>query len=178
MNSWQRLVFYLVLNILVSACTILTVLVIWDRLHQPADLKSAPTLSATLPAGLIFTVTPAPTLAQPTAPATPGGPLPNLIRIDNVFGVGNLDQEVVVLKRVGGGELTLTNWKLSGGHANDFVFPALTLYKDGAIQVHTGAGVNTVVDLYWGRDSAVWQVGDTVNLFDDQGHLRASYKIP
>ncbi len=178
MNSWQRLVFYLILNVLVSACTILTVLVIWDRLHQPADLKNAPSLGATLPAGLIFTATPSPVPAPPTAKATPGGPLPNLIKIDNVFGVGNLDQEVVVLKRIGDGELALTNWKLSGGHASDFVFPALTLYKDGGVQVHTGPGVNTVVDLYWSRDAAVWQEGDTVKLLDDQGNLRASYKIP
>ena len=175
MNSWQRLVFYLVLNVLVSACTILTILFLWDRAHQPADLKGAGNLSATLPAAILATPTSEPSPLPPT-PLT--GEPPDLIRIDNVYGVGNLKDEVVALKRVGEGELDLTGWKLTGGRGGDFAFPALTLFKDGSVQVHTGAGVNTVVDLYWGRDAPAWQVGDTAKLVDEQGRLWATFKIP
>jgi LysM repeat protein len=35
MKSWKRLFFYLILNVLVSACTILVVLYIWDRASGP-----------------------------------------------------------------------------------------------------------------------------------------------
>lgn len=35
MKRWKRLLYYLSINVLVSACTILAVLVIWDRVRQP-----------------------------------------------------------------------------------------------------------------------------------------------
>lgn len=35
MKSWQRLLFYLLLNVLISACTVLVVLFLWDQLHGP-----------------------------------------------------------------------------------------------------------------------------------------------
>jgi LysM repeat protein len=55
MKQWKRLIYYLLLNVLVSACTITAVLFIWDRTHSP------------LPGGLFSP------LAQqhPTATATP-----------------------------------------------------------------------------------------------------------
>jgi LysM repeat protein len=35
MKRWKRLLYYLSINVLVSACTVLAVLVIWDRVRQP-----------------------------------------------------------------------------------------------------------------------------------------------
>jgi LysM repeat protein len=35
MKSWKRLLFYLVLNVIVSACTVLVVLFAWDQLSGP-----------------------------------------------------------------------------------------------------------------------------------------------
>ncbi len=56
MKSWKRLLFYLVLNILVSACTTLAVLFVWDQFSGPmprnllpkalSGLASAPTTAA------------------------------------------------------------------------------------------------------------------------------------
>ena len=36
MKQWKRLVYYLLINVLVSACTTVTVLYFWDRTHPPA----------------------------------------------------------------------------------------------------------------------------------------------
>ena len=36
MDKWKRLIYYLMINVLVSACTVLVVLTIWDRLQTPA----------------------------------------------------------------------------------------------------------------------------------------------
>jgi len=36
MNKWKRLIYYLMINVLVSACTVLAVLTVWDRTHPPA----------------------------------------------------------------------------------------------------------------------------------------------
>jgi LysM repeat protein len=36
MKEWKRLVYYLLINVLVSACTTVAVLYLWDRSHTPA----------------------------------------------------------------------------------------------------------------------------------------------
>jgi hypothetical protein len=101
-----------------------------------------------------------------------------VLTVDNVFGVGSLENEVVVLKRVGEGELALSNWTLADEDDNRYTFPALILYSGGAVQVHTGGGVPTVVDLYWGLDTPVWEAGEMVTVYDDAGSVRATYQIP
>jgi LysM repeat protein len=42
MKGWKRLLYYLMINVLVSACTILTILVAWERTHNtlPGSLIS------------------------------------------------------------------------------------------------------------------------------------------
>jgi hypothetical protein len=118
-----------------------------------------------------------------SAAATPAGsPQPDasgsIILIDNVFGAGDLANEVVLIKRTGDGELALTGWQIKGDDGTPYTFPSLVLYPGGAVQVHTAAGVNTVVDLYWGLDEPVWQSGETVTLLDPQGQVYATYRIP
>jgi hypothetical protein len=184
-TSGQRLLFYIVLNIIISACTTLAILWVWDRARGSPDVSSINQALATLlprddPAGQAPLVTPLPgepAALSGTPPAEPvaGG---GLIQVDNVFAAGDLSNEVVLLKRVGDGELVLNDWKLQDSEGNIFVFPSLTLFKDGAVQVHTAAGVNTVVDLYWGRDAAVWQPGDVVTLLDGSGTPQATYRVP
>jgi len=39
-------------------------------------------------------------------------------------------------------------------------------------------GSATPVDIYWGQTLSIWQAGETVTLVDDQGKIRATYKIP
>jgi LysM repeat protein len=127
-----------------------------------------PTLTATLPA----TASP-----QPSATVTPQGQ-PAGMQIITVIGAGDLDNEHVLLKRTGSGELPLAGWQLADQDGNVYTFPRLTLYQDGAVNVYTRLGQNTVVDLYWGFSAPVWQPGETVTLYDDQGDVRASFTIP
>ncbi len=92
--------------------------------------------------------------------------------------MGNANDEYVVIKRSGEGELSLEGWQLEDSNRNIYTFPKLTLYKDGVVQVHTKAGVNSVIDLYWGSDQSIWQIGEVATLLDDQGHVRATFRIP
>jgi hypothetical protein len=192
MKQGRRLLFYIALNIIVSACTTLAILWLWNRPRLPVTAllpAPQPTAVASSPAPAA-TSTPAPATANPAGPAPSAtvsqAPTATLsaaaaakqIVIDNVFGVGNLKDEYVLLKRSGDGELVMTNWRLDDGNGNTYTFPALTLYQNGAVQVHTAAGVDSVVDLYWGRSQSVWQVGKIVTLYDDKGQVRASYRIP
>lgn len=176
MDQWKRVLFFLTLNIIVSVGAMLTVLYLWERAH-PAIPLPAPVSPVSQP---VSQGADAPTQAPAEPSATPGpnGELPQLITIDSVVGAGNPANEYVLLKRVGEGELSLTGWKLQDGDNNSYTFPALTLYKNGAVQVHTTAGADSVVDLYWNRDAAVWQEGEVITLLDAGGNIRATYRIP
>ena len=229
MKSWKRLLFYLTLNILVSVCTTLAVLFIWDQFSGPMPRNLLPKALA----GLSPDSTAAPQPANPGAqtprptpteafiiyqvkagdtfeslasrynlsvdeliaangfprsqplgegevlriPVTPRGS----VAIDSVVGAGDLESERVLLKHQGEGELSLVGWRLEDGQGDIFIFPQfpqLILYKDGAVNLHTKSGNNTIVDLYWGLNAPVWKTGVAITLKDPQGNVRATYIVP
>jgi LysM repeat protein len=264
MKPWKRLIYYLFLNVLVSACTTLAVLVVWNYFHTPAEpatiestapvslalntaaptgqsasstaaasavgtpnptVRSSPignveeyqveygdTLGIiserfdvpveelmrinqisdanSLSVGMVLYI-PVPPEAQPTqtpAPATntplPGSAIPTnppqeaRLIINAVIGPGDLASEHVFITRTGDDQLSLSGWQLKDEDGNVFVFPQLELYKDGAVNVWTTSGANTVVDLYWGLTSPVWSSEEKVTLLDAQGKVRATYTVP
>lgn len=265
MERWKRLLYYLVINVAVSACTILAVLAVWERVNQSAVLiptQIVRVITATLPPAAqvnqetaapasptaplaqtefeTYTVRPGDTLGAiaaafgitveeilaandlenpdvldvgdvlriplpsgagtgagaPTQTAAPADTLPPPtlspqqsstslppgfdpeIEIVTVIAPGNLADERVVIRLNGAGELALLGWRLQDEDGNQFLFPELTLFQDGAVTVYTKAGANNVVELYWGLGAAVWQSGETVMLADPQGNEQASYIIP
>lgn len=101
--------------------------------------------------------------------------------IDSVIGAGDLDTEHVLLKHRGEGELALVGWRLEDDQGNVFIFPQfpqLMLFPGGAVNIYTRAGVNSVVELYWGLSQPVWSSGKTVILRDAQNNVRATYVVP
>jgi Lamin Tail Domain len=163
---------YLLLNVVISAATTLVVLILWQRAHPMPIVPSVgggaqASATATLP-------------AQATAPGAPAATHPAgqvVMTIVNVFSPGALSNEVVLIKNSSAFNIPLAGWQLEDGQGNNYVFPALDLSPDGAINVHTGPGADTAIDLYWNRDASVWQVGKTVTLRDDQGVVRSTYTI-
>jgi LysM repeat protein len=115
--------------------------------------------------------------SSPTFTATSPSDEPAVV-IASVSGPGNLATEKVVLVRTGEGSLSLAGWHLEDEDGNVYTFPQLTLYKGGAVTLHTRAGQDTVVDLYWGLATPVWEPGETITLRDTQGNVRATYTIP
>lgn len=165
MTSWKRTLPFLLLNIVVSAVTTFLVLTWWEQGHRAAlpATQSAPTTAAA-------TLNPALSTAQPA------GSDYHLV-IENVFGVGDLANEVVVIQREGDTDLALTGWKLRDESGKEYTFPNLTL-KNGAIRVYTRSGADSVIELFWGQKEAIWEAGELVTLVDPQGTLQASYRIP
>lgn len=160
----RKLIQYLLLNIFVSASVTGGILFWYDRNYRAAIQ---------------------PAVAQQAAPASGSVPAPGTelqadipVKISSVVGAGALDSEIVVVKFEGEGELDLTSWQLKDEDGNTFTFPKLTLYPNGAVQVHTNSGTDTVIDLYWGIGEAVWSSGENARLFDSQGNLRAVYRVP
>jgi hypothetical protein len=98
--------------------------------------------------------------------------------VNTVIGPGDLASEHVFLTRSGDGELPLAGWTLEDEDSNAFVFPQIYLYKEGGVNVWTGMGSPTVIDLYWGLAQPVWESGEELTLRDRQGKVHATYQIP
>ncbi|MBI5297091.1 MAG: lamin tail domain-containing protein [Chloroflexi bacterium] len=163
----RKLFLYVLVNVFVSACVTGAILFWYDRNYR-ASLSPA-VAPAAAPNGGNAAVAPAVT-------ATPQGDIP--VEIVSVVGAGTQSAEAVVIQYSGEGQLNLASWQLKDEDGNTFTFPQLTLYPNGAVQVHTANGTNTVIDLYWGLPNTVWDSGENANLYDAQGNLRAVYRIP
>lgn len=194
MKRRSNLLLYLLLNIIVSAATILIVLVVWNKALPSSQVPAAqPDGLAAQPAPSTAPVNAAavkPTIAPPLDSGTQPPPgltetLPPLdqpvIQIISVVGAGDVTAEVVLLKRTGEGNLRMAGWKLQGEHANTYTFPnqpELILFKGGAVQVFSKAGTDAATEVYWNRDKPAWRTGELVRLLDPQGGERATYRIP
>ena len=173
MQRRTNLVLYLLLNIVVSAATTLAVLAVWDRLRPP-PITRPPAASAEQIQQPVILTEPVltPTLPPVDAP---------IIEITSIIGAGDVQQEVVELKRQGEGNLVMTGWSLQGENGSKYTFPStpeLTLYQDGAMQVYSRFGDGTPLELYWGRTEPAWRSGETVKVVDREGNVRAEYSIP
>lgn len=165
MNRWKRLLTFLVLNVIVTALTMWVVLSLWSRANPlPGGTPETPPTQTT---GIGADAT-------PSGAATTAGTL----EINTVVAPGDQQGERVLIRYLGEEELSLAGWQLEDEDGNRFVFPALRMFGGGAVTVHTRAGVNTVLELFWGLDRPVWAAGETVTLRDADGAVQATYIIP
>ena len=160
----RRLIYYILLNVFVSACVTSAILYWYDRNYRAVTL---------------------PQIEIPTAASNASGKTPSatvqkgLVQIVSVIGAGTLDAEAVVVKYNGDGELDLTGWHLKDTQgSNSYTFPPFKLFKGGAVQVHTRDGTDTAIDLYWGQGQAAWRSGEAVLLTDPSGQAQDSYPVP
>ncbi|HZU87600.1 MAG TPA: lamin tail domain-containing protein, partial [Anaerolineaceae bacterium] len=158
----------LLINILISALTTLIVLVLWNAGRPEC-------------AGAIATQPVLPTLT-PTVTTAGQGNLPPLdqalVQVENIFGVNDFQNEVVLLRNISSGELQLKDWKMVDEQGNAFIFPELILAPNSAVQIYTRPGSNNPISLYWGLQAAAWQSQEKLRILDPLGQERASYVIP
>ena len=165
MKSKKQWLPFIVLNIIISAITVLLVLYIWNRIHPTQQL----------------------TLQYPQATAdnsnqsNPVGTLPapdeEVIKISNVIAAGDYQNEYVVLTRVGEGPLNLSGWMLVDMDEHRFVFPDINLIT-GNLEVYSKGGANSVNKLFWNAEEAIWKSGETVTLINSAAQPRATFEIP
>jgi hypothetical protein len=201
MKGWKRLVYYLLINVLVSACTVWVALTIWDRTHPeafggaiPLDLglfnRSQTGTPTPLETQLVTPAPPLPSLTTsaihpvtgtaevPVTPTTSASGQEARLAITNVFGAGDLATERVRVAHIGEVELYLESWRLQDEDGNTFTFPRLTMYAGGVVDIYTRTGRNSVNALYWGQEQAVWTTGEVVTLLDESGNVQATYRVP
>lgn len=117
------------------------------------------------------------------APDAPATPVPGAdsglsqVEIREVSGAGALDREAVLLLNRGG-QADMAGWTLEDGRGRSYTFPAFTLHNGGAVSVHTKAGRDTAIDLYWGSDQALWLPGTVITLRDAAGVAQSTFRIP
>ena len=163
----KRLIYFLLLNVFVSACVTGSILFWYDRTYRTA---LPPVPQAFVPAQSSENTAPVETLP-------PDAQVP--VEIVSVIGAGTLELEFVVVRYNGEASLDMANWQLKDDNGNTFTFPQqLVLFPGGAVQIHTASGTDTVVDLYMGRRDPIWESGESARLFDPQDNLRAIYRVP
>jgi hypothetical protein len=179
MKSLRRTIPFLLLNIILSVAATLVVLSLWGsglRLGpgQPAAATLSPNATA-----LSKTLTQAESSPSPVLPAATAMPDANgrVIEIADVIGPGDINNEAVMLRRLGEGDLNLSGWKIDDNAGHKFIFPDFVLNKGGAVQVNTRTGANKAISLFWNLSEAIWSTGKMVTLFDPQGNLQASFSI-
>jgi hypothetical protein len=157
----KKILPYLLINIVVSAITMLAVILIWNAFH-PSPLATVSGDEIAITTGS----TELPPLTQKT------------IEIQSVYMPGEVNYEKISLKNVGQVPIDMTDWMLSNGSKVKFTFPALTIYPNGAVDIYSIAGFNTAVELFWNAPEAVWKPGGKAVLFDSNGQERSRYAIP
>jgi LysM repeat protein len=119
------------------------------------------------------TQTPTAGAASTDTPAVAEAPS---VAIVGVSGVGTLAEEAVQLIN-SGGVAAMAGWTIDDGHGTIYLFPEFILHR-GAVSVNTRAGVDTVIDLFWGLDHPLWSPGTTITLRDAAGAVQSTFTIP
>jgi len=88
----------------------------------------------------------------------------------------NLNGEWVEITNQGSSDQSLDKWSLEDKDNHTYAFKNFTLKAGSFVKVHTGKGDDSLIDLYWGRSSPVWNNdGDIATLKDASGKVVASY---
>lgn len=146
----RKLIYYLLLNAFVSACVTLTILYVYDSQYRSPASNEQP---ITAQSGATF-------------------------EIAAIIGAGMLDNEMILIRNTGQSSADLQGWQISDEDGNLYTFKVLNLPASAAVQLHTSAGKDTVIDLYWGLSAPLWRPGKIATLLDPLGNVRSVYQVP
>ena len=163
----KRIIPYLLLNVIVSATTVVVVLLIWTAVHPALQTGNPQSAAATMP----FSATALPTATLP--PLTE-----KLFEIQSVVGTGDLANEHLHILYLGDTPLNIQNWEISDKNRHSYYFPAFVLFSGGAFDLYTKAGSNSTIELFMGQTKAIYTSGEQIKLLDPVGNIRLQYQIP
>jgi hypothetical protein len=156
----KKLWSYLLLNVIVSAVTVLVVLSIWNAAH--------PCVNSNTGVATVLKATPSATLPPLDKP---------LFEVKALIGAGDLEFEHVNLAYLGSATLDMQGWTLWAGSTKVYTFPAFLLFKGGGLDVYSKAGVDTAIELYMDSKTTFWSSGTPLILQDPQGNVRLEYEV-
>ena len=168
MKFWKKTLPFLLLNVLVSAATMLVVLYFWQPINP---LRRA---EPTQP--IITPIQGAKASPQVTPTSLTAGD--QQLFLEGVFRAGDIKVEYILLRNRGVNAVDLAGWKIKADGGREYRFPNLTLNPNGAVRIYSGLGTNSVIELYWNSDSALWASGDKLSLLDSQGNEQTHFSVP
>ena len=117
--------------------------------------------------------------APSTEPTATPQVVPSGVSITAITGPGDLPNEQVILANDSDTPFSLQGWQLQrvGGPAYTFSSD-VPLFPGGSVRLHTAAGTDTSIDLYWGLTEPAWQSGVEARLVTAQGETVTSYVVP
>lgn len=180
MRNKSPLLFYILINILISAVTTLTVLWIWDSRQpklNPIEFDSQQTFTDPVSPTdhLIAGEDENPAVQEPTADLSTRS---SDVQIRVIVGPKNLEVEYVEIINQGDQPVDLTGWQLVNHLDQAFTFPAMILNSSGAIKIQSKTGVNSVIELFWQSETPIWQSGENARLINADGEVVSIYSIP
>ena len=149
----RRLIFFIALNVVISALVTGTILYFYDRDYSQRVHGGGGTIATIAPGSVN-------------------------VEILDVRGAGVLASESVMIQNNNKNPLDLTGWMLKDDKGNVYTFPSLVLYKGGTVSVHTRTGIDSAADLYWQLTVPVWKSGELVGLYDGANIVHAFYRVP
>ena len=113
------------------------------------------------------------------APTATTAIVPDGVRIAAVTSVGDLQNEQLVLVNDSDTAFSLQGWQLQQVGGATYIFRSdVPLFPGGSIRIHSGAGTDTSIDLYWGLTEAAWQTGTEARLVTAEGNAITTYVVP
>ena len=92
--------------------------------------------------------------------------------------MGDLSLEYILIRNNGEEAVNLAGWQLVGQEGEVYTFPNLRLNRDGAVRLYSKSGTDSVIELYWGAEKALWSSGDELSLKDPAGIIYSTYQVP
>ena len=125
------------------------------------------------PTNTTTTVTLAVTATVASTPTAVAG-----IQIQTVDAVGNLLSEAVLIVNNSDVAYNLQGWRLERQNGPVFTFGNVQLFPGSSVWVHSVAGTDTSIALYWDQSAPVWQSGAVARLINPQGETVTSFAVP
>jgi len=178
MKKKPQVIIYILLNIIISAATILFVMWLWDR-SQPNPTALDNDLTTLTTEDMSSTDLPTnSTTRNSIEPTDDQSSSENDVEIETIVGPGDLEIEFVEISNNGQSGVDLTGWQLIDEDGQIFTFPTFILNNGGEVKILSQNGIDTVIELYWQSDIPIWESGETAQLLDQNGTIISTYSIP
>jgi competence protein ComEC len=100
------------------------------------------------------------------------------IRLTAVAGAGDVAAETVNIANDSDLAVNLQGWRLERTGGPAYTFGNILLFPGSGLTLHSGAGTDSSVDVYWNQSAAVWSSGATAQLINPQGTEVARLAVP
>jgi LysM repeat protein len=169
-----------------------------NRISQEYDVSVEDIMAANnltdpnnIPVGWELTIPvgglPTPTVPPPTEIAARPSPIPTEavaagqgeIAVAGITDPGALDAEAVQIVNNGAERQSLLGWTVRDEDNNAYTFGDVSIFGEGAgILLHSRAGSDSPLELFWGLEEPAWRSGETLTLWDAAGQVVATFVVP